>query len=147
LSELDEQAQGIHIYIYYYVASGSYIHLSGYSNDLLPIIRKYIKLRQTLAARPDSEQLEEAVAALPDAEKPTKYEPTPIPNLLNGNGSTPSRPASPTKDQGTPVIPVNTPLVASFPTTRTPTPMSIPPNRTKPPKNYTRDAFSYRVAL
>ncbi|KIM87681.1 hypothetical protein PILCRDRAFT_815263 [Piloderma croceum F 1598] len=123
LRELDEQAQG-------------------YSKDLLPTIQRYIELRKSLAARTESEQP-------PDVEQPTKSEPppTPIQNLrpsFNGNGSTTSRPASPTKDQGTPApaLPMKTPLVASLATTRTPTPMTIPPHRMKQPQT-TREMLSH----
>jgi hypothetical protein len=99
-------------------------------------------LRQYLASHP--EPLEIVTSALPDVDQPTKSEPppTPVHNLLTPlNGSTPSRPASPTKDQGTPA-PTKTPLVASLATTRTPTPMSIPPNRMKPPQT-TREMLSH----
>ena len=78
-------------------------------------------------------------------EQPPKSEPPPTPihnlsNPFNGNGS---RPASPIKDQSTPAPPpIKTSQIASLTTTRTPTPLSIPPDRVKQPQT-TREILSH----
>jgi len=78
-------------------------------------------------------------------EHPPKSEPPPTPihnlsNPFNGNGS---RPASPIKDQSTPAPPpIKTSQIASLTTTRTPTPLSIPPDRVKQPQT-TREILSH----
>jgi hypothetical protein len=130
-------------YVVDFILSGFFqLRPSGYNRDLLPTILRYIKLRQSLTARPEQGQIF-------GIEQPTKSEPppTPIQNLstpLNGSRSSSSCPVSATKGQSTPVPapPVKMPLITSFATTRTPTPLSIPLNRVKPPQT-TREMLSH----
>jgi hypothetical protein len=133
LLELDEQAQG-------------------YNKELLPTIQRYIKLRRALISRPEHRLPEQSqgagvVIASKDVEMVAKSEPppTPIQNLstpLNGGSSIhPSWRQS--EDHGTPIS--QTKIIsrlASLAVTRTPTPMSIPPDRMKLPQT-TREMLSH----
>lgn len=87
------------------------------------------------------------VIASKDVEMVAKSEPplTPIQNLLtplNGNGSSIHPSSRQSEDHGTPISQTKMPRLASLAATRTPTPMSIPPDRTKLPQT-TREMLSH----
>jgi hypothetical protein len=82
-----------------------------------------------------------------DVEMAPKSEPppTPIQNLstpLNGNGSSLHPSSRQSEDHGTPIPQTKTSRLVSLAATRTPTPMSIPPDRMKPPQT-TREMLSH----
>lgn len=126
---------------------------------MLPTIKRYVELRRSMVSRPAEVRAETRPAA-PDSEAgsapsendlPAKSEPppTPVQNLsmpLNGDRFSAALSAghsgSPTKNQGTPApMPLPVMRLASS-TVRTPTPMSIPPNRMKMPQT-TREMLSH----
>jgi hypothetical protein len=129
---------------------------SGYNADLLPTLQKYIALRRYMARQGNSTEENEPIREAAAAALPATQD-SAVTNMAGS--STPSRnahltlaipngarSASPTKLPITPILQSKLTPAASIATPRTPTPMSAPPERLKPPQT-TREMLSHMAWL
>jgi hypothetical protein len=121
--------------------------------DLLPTIQKYFALRRSIASQ---KQRETSIAAedsikvdsiLPPNESSIPITESSTPRTaLNGTQISSDQSHSPTKLPGTPKPKKPSALSVSLATPRTSTPMSIPPERLKPPLT-TREMLNHMAWL
>lgn len=154
MRELDEQANSMSYATMYFLSLLT--TYAGYNEDLLPTLHKYVALRRSIASQKQvgtpiesRDELSEVDPIFRNGPTTTAGPSTPSATMapLNGTPARKLQPVSPTKLPGTPQ-PLKRTSVASvsLATPRTPTPMSAPPERSKPPLT-TREMLSHMAWL
>jgi hypothetical protein len=130
----------------------------GYNTDLLPTVHKYVALRRSIASQKRTEGPIESRDEVSEVDTISRQNgssttsagpatPSATVAAMNGTPARNMQPVPSTEFPGTPQQLKKTPVASvSLATPRTPTPMSIPPERLKPPLT-TREMLSHMAWL